>query len=175
MTAYTAEYEEMKADIQSRGVMVPVEYDEAGNILDGHHRIKACKELGITEWPSVVRLGMSERDKRNHIRKRNLARRHLTGEQRDKVLLDMRADGMSERQIADETKIPKSTVHRIISTAPNGAVEFPSVVVGKDGKQRQAVQPERKVLEPELGLHVEKSHMYEPPATKLTARGKGSE
>ena len=74
----------------------------------------------------------------------------------------MRADGMSERQIADETKIPKSTVHRIISTAPFGAVELPSVVVGKDGKQRQAVQPDRKAPEPDLGLQVEKSHMYEP-------------
>ncbi|HCB12422.1 MAG TPA: hypothetical protein DEP36_02465 [Gammaproteobacteria bacterium] len=113
-------------------MLIPIEYDELGNILDGHHRVKACHELGITEWPSVVRLGMSEKDKRNHIRKLNLARRHLTGEQRDKVLLDMRADGMSERQIADETKIPKSTVHRIISTAPNGAVELPTVITGKE-------------------------------------------
>lgn len=136
-----SEYEEMKADISARGVMVPVEYDESGNILDGHHRVKACQELGIREWPSVIRLGLSERDKRNHIRKLNLARRHLTGEQRDKVLLDMRADGMSERQIAEETRIPKSTVHRIISTAPSGAVDLPKTVVGKDGKQRPATKP----------------------------------
>lgn len=153
-----AEYEEMKADIQSRGVMVPVEYDEAGNILDGHHRIKACKELGITEWPSVVRLGISERDKRNHIRKLNLARRHLTGEQRDKVLLDMRADGMSVRQIADETKIPKSTVADVISsgvrnrTPENASAIIPATVTGKDGKQYQATRPERKAPEPELPM-----------------------
>lgn len=157
----TAEYEEMKADIQSRGVMVPIEYDEAGNILDGHHRVKACKELGITDWPSVVRLGMSEKDKRNHIRKLNLARRHLTGEQRDKVLLDMRADGMSVRQIADETKIPKSTVARVISSGvPNGTPEntaaiIPATVTGKDGKQYQSTRPERKAPEPELPLAVE--------------------
>lgn len=157
----TAEYEEMKADIQSRGVMVPIEYDEAGNILDGHHRVKACKELGITDWPSVVRLGMSEKDKRNHIRKLNLARRHLTGEQRDKVLLDMRADGMSVRQIADETKIPKSTVARVISSGvPNGTPEntaaiIPATVTGKDGKQYQSTRPERKAPEPELPIAVE--------------------
>ena len=161
----TAEYEEMKADIQSRGVMIPVEYDEAGNILDGHHRVKACQELGIKEWPSVVRLGMSEKDKRNHIRKLNLARRHLTGEQRDKVLLDMRADGMSVRQIADETKIPKSTVARIISTVPLGTVELPTVITGKDGKQRQSTQPERKAPEPELPIAVESNQAHEsnPP------------
>ncbi len=145
----TAEYEEMKADIKARGVMIPVEYDESGNILDGHHRVKACNELGIKEWPCVIRLGMSEKDKRNHIRKINLARRHLTGEQRDKVLLDMRADGMSVRQIAEETKIPKSTVARVISsTVPNGTVELPTVITGKDGKQRQATQPERKAPAP---------------------------
>ena len=148
-----SEYEEMKADISARGVMVPVEYDEDGNILDGHHRVKACQELGLKEWPSVIRLGLSERDKRNHIRKLNLARRHLTGEQRDKVLLDMRADGMSLRQIADAAKIPKSTVADVISsTVRNRTVELPSVVVGKDGKQRQATQPDRKAPEPELPM-----------------------
>ena len=89
---------------------------------------------------------------RTHARKLNMARRHLTGEQRDKVLLDMRADGMSVRQIADETKIPKSTVARIISTVPNGTVELPTVITGKDGKQRQATQPERKAPAPS-GTH----------------------
>lgn len=44
----------------------------------------------------------------------------------------------------------KSTVHRIISTAPFGAVELPTVITGKDGKQRQATQPERKAPQPEL-------------------------
>ena len=54
--------------------------------------------------------------------------------------MDMRADGMNVRQIADETKIPKSTVARINSTVPFGTVELPTVIVGKDGKHRQALQ-----------------------------------
>lgn len=33
-----SEFSELKADIAERGVMVPIEYDEEGNILDGHHR-----------------------------------------------------------------------------------------------------------------------------------------
>lgn len=41
------EYNELKNDIQERGVMVPIEFDEAGNILDGYHRFKICQELGI--------------------------------------------------------------------------------------------------------------------------------
>lgn len=47
------EYEELKTDIEARGVMVPVEYDEDGNILDGHHRVKICEELGI-KWPKAI-------------------------------------------------------------------------------------------------------------------------
>ena len=41
------EYSELKTDIKERGVMVPIEFDELGNTLDGHHRLKICEELGI--------------------------------------------------------------------------------------------------------------------------------
>ena len=34
------EYSELKTDIKERGVMVPIEFDELGNTLDGHHRLK---------------------------------------------------------------------------------------------------------------------------------------
>ena len=43
------EYAELKADIKTRGVMVPIEFDEQGNPLDGHHRLRICEELGITD------------------------------------------------------------------------------------------------------------------------------
>lgn len=71
------EYEALKADIAKRGVLVPVEYDEHGNVLDGHHRIRACEELGITEFPSVTRTGLDEAGKQEHVLKLNLLRRHL--------------------------------------------------------------------------------------------------
>ena len=51
------DYEALKADIAARGVQVPVEYDEHGHILDGHHRVRACQELGIKDWPRIVRVG----------------------------------------------------------------------------------------------------------------------
>ncbi len=76
------EYAELKADIQARGVMVPIEFDEQGNTLDGHHRLKICEELGITDYPKVIRAGMTEEEKRTHARKLNMARRHLSREQK---------------------------------------------------------------------------------------------
>ncbi len=34
------EYEALKADIRTNGVLVPVEVDEHGTTLDGHHRVR---------------------------------------------------------------------------------------------------------------------------------------
>jgi len=80
-----AEYAALKASIAKRGVLVPVEYDEEGNILDGHHRVQACRELGITNWPCFVRGGMTEDEKIEHVLKLNLLRKHLEPEEREEL------------------------------------------------------------------------------------------
>jgi hypothetical protein len=41
------DFESLKASIKAAGLDVPVIVDKGGVILDGHHRFKACKELGI--------------------------------------------------------------------------------------------------------------------------------
>jgi ParB-like chromosome segregation protein Spo0J len=71
----------LKADIAERGVMVAVDVDENGQILDGHNRIRACRELGINDYPVVVRSGLSEVEKRTFARKANALRRHLSRDQ----------------------------------------------------------------------------------------------
>jgi N6-adenosine-specific RNA methylase IME4/ParB-like chromosome segregation protein Spo0J len=71
-----AEYAALEADIRKRGVMVPVEKDEDGNILDGHHRQEIADRLGLP-CPAVVRHFASEQAKREHVLKLNLARRHM--------------------------------------------------------------------------------------------------
>jgi ParB-like chromosome segregation protein Spo0J len=68
------EYEALKADIAARGVMVAIELDEYGNTLDGHHRQRACRELGINDYPVVVGPGLSEAEKLTHARRANLLR-----------------------------------------------------------------------------------------------------
>lgn len=70
------EHAALSADIKARGVMVPVEVDEAGEILDGHHRVRIASELGI-DYPKVVRSGWTEDAKREHVLKVNLLRRQL--------------------------------------------------------------------------------------------------
>lgn len=66
----------LRADIAKRGIMVPVEKDNLGNMLDGHNRQAIADELGI-ECPVVVREFKTDEEKVEHVLKLNLARRHL--------------------------------------------------------------------------------------------------
>ncbi|MCL1940731.1 MAG: ParB N-terminal domain-containing protein [Synergistaceae bacterium] len=106
------EYEELKEDIVARGVMVPIEFDEQGNILDGHHRLRICQELGITNYPKVIRAGMNDSEKRLHARKLNLARRHMTQEQRRGLIREQLSETpeKSDRQIAAGLGVDHKTV-----------------------------------------------------------------
>lgn len=71
------EYEALKADIARRGVMVPVEVDaETGAVLDGFHRMRACRELGI-EPPVVRRSFGTDQERQEHAIALNLVRRQL--------------------------------------------------------------------------------------------------
>jgi|GEM_PF-630847 len=106
------DYNELKSDIANRGVQIAVEYDEEGNILDGHHRVRACQELGITEWARVVRVGMSEEQKKEHARNLNMARRHLNREQRQELIRQQLQETpeKSDRQIAVGLGVSPTTV-----------------------------------------------------------------
>ena len=71
------EYKALKASIEKSGVLVPVEVDEdTGELLDGHHRLKICQELGI-EAPRVLRSFKRDEDRKEHALTLNLMRRHL--------------------------------------------------------------------------------------------------
>ncbi len=136
------EYEALKADIAERGVQVPVEYDEQGNILDGHHRVQACKELGIKDWPSVIRCGMSEEDKIEHALTLNLSRRHLSREQRQELVVKLRGQGWSLRRIAAKLGVSDGTVRNDLEGT--GAQNYaPDTITGADGKQYPATRPSK--------------------------------
>lgn len=137
-----SEYESLKAHIAEHGVLVPVEYDEDGNILDGHHRLRACGELGITDWPSIIRPGLTEDEKRDHVLALNLERRHLTREQRQEVVAKLRAEGWSYRRIGERLGVSDVTaMNDAKSSANNLAVAQPDRVIGKDGRSRPATRP----------------------------------
>lgn len=131
------EYAALKADIAERGVMVPVELDEAGNVLDGHHRLQVCAELGIEDYPTIIRPGLTEDEKRAHVLALNLDRRHLNREQRGELARQLRADGWSLRRIGDKLGVSAPTVMREAGVSD----VTPDAVTGRDGKQYQPTRP----------------------------------
>ena len=142
----TEEYAELKNDIEKRGVMVPIEYDEQGNVLDGHHRLQICAELGIKDFPKVIRAGMTEEEKRTHARKLNMARRQLNREQKQELIREQLRETpeKSDRQIAQGLGVSNSTVSvQRKSMEKSGQLCESHSSIGADGKERPR-QVERK-------------------------------
>jgi ParB-like chromosome segregation protein Spo0J len=94
------EYAALKADIAEHGIRVPIDVDEQGRILDGHHRSTIAAELGI-DPPKRVITGLTEEAKREHALAVNVQRRILTREQRRSLIAnELTRDGSrSDREI----------------------------------------------------------------------------
>ena len=151
-----AEYESLKADIAERGVQVPIEFDEDGNVLEGHHRLRACEELGITDYPRIVREGMTEDEKVLHAYKLNTARRHLTPDQMLTLVADVlrRYPSKSNREIAGILGISHPTVGKYRRQLEQmGQVERVTTCEGADGKRYPSVKTRATEPREELTDH----------------------
>jgi hypothetical protein len=108
----------LKEDILKYGVQVPVEEDEHGNVLDGFHRAEIVDELRreghhVPDYPRIIRLGLTtDQEKREHARRLNRHRRHLTREQMQKVIDDQLKDTpqLTDVQIAKKVGTSDKTV-----------------------------------------------------------------
>lgn len=148
-----ADYQALKADIAKRGVLVPVELDEDGNILDGHHRVRACEELNRTSYPRVVRSGMTDAEKRSHVRALNIHRRHLTSEQKRHVIAEELKDNpdRTDREVARDLGVSHNTVKAVRQTQEAvGQLDQQERRTGKDGKSYKAAKPATK---PHIVVH----------------------
>jgi len=144
------EYEALKADIAQQGVLVPIEVDEDGNILDGHHRVRACKELGIRKWPRLIRPNLSENEKRAYARKLNTLRRHLTLEQKHELIRQQLRETpeKSDNLLATLLGVTDKTI-RSVREDMEATSEFPKLarLVGADGKERpRQMERERSTI-----------------------------
>lgn len=145
------EYAELKADIAKRGVMVPIEFDEIGNVLDGYHRLQICDELGIKDYPKVIRAGMTEAEKLTHARKLNMARRHLTQEQKRILIREQLKDTpeQSDRQIAKALGVTHPTVATLRKELEEtGDVEKFTTSIDTLGREQPRVRKPVSVFNP---------------------------
>jgi hypothetical protein len=129
------EYAALKADIAERGVLVPVEYDEDGHILDGFHRVQICQELG-RDWPRAICRGLTDEQKVEHALQLNLARRHLAKEHKQQLAIRLRQQGWTQERIADALMISQATVSMWLNEFIKiDNLASPERVHGKDGKR----------------------------------------
>lgn len=133
------EFASLKSDIRAHGVLVPIELDSEGRILDGHHRLRCWTELRsegvrLSDYPRIVRAGLTEDDKVAHVFALNLARRHLNPKQRAGVVGMLRVKGWSTRRIAEVAGVSEATVRRDLGAiATNDAIQVPDRIERRNG------------------------------------------
>ena len=131
-----SEMNALREDIRENGVRVAVELDSENRVLDGHHRLKICRELGIKNYPRFVRAGLTEEQKHEFALSINLNRRHLSRNQRRILVSELRALGWSTRRIGIAAGISPPTVLRDLAfpRVSNGTGDSLAEVTGSDGK-----------------------------------------
>ncbi|MFE5871606.1 ParB N-terminal domain-containing protein [Streptomyces roseifaciens] len=143
------EYAALRADIAEHGVRVPIDVDENGAVLDGHHRAWITAALGI-DCPRRIVAGLSEEQKRTHALAVNLYRRSLSREEKRALIQwSLVSDPhLSDRQHAERTGTDHKTVG-VQRTELEGRGEIPHVSERTDtrGRQQPASRPAARVDE----------------------------
>lgn len=142
----------LEESIIRHGVLTPVEYDEAGNIIDGHTRVEICESLGLVDWPRFIRKGLDDAEKRTLARELNVARRHLTQAQKRVLIEGQLRDtpSISSRAIAAMLGVHHSTVEAARGRLVDGGeISHHEEVVGKDGVTQPVRKPIRTTFLPD--------------------------
>src|SRR4051794_32075687 len=137
------EYEALKASVKRYGVILPVVKDEFGGVIDGHQRKRACRELGVENYPVLTLQGLTEEEKRDHAHILNFVRRRLTRHQmRGLVAAELkRAPDLSSNWLSQTLGTTDKTVEavrqRLIATSEIPKFERHRC---KDGKFRRVTR-----------------------------------
>lgn len=118
------QYEALRADIVTNGVLVPVTVDQHGRIIDGHNRHAIATDLGIP-CPTTTVVVEDDTAAMDLAVTLNGARRHLTQEQK-RVLIRhelLRRPDDSDRAIARRVGCSPTTVGTIRAEARREAEE----------------------------------------------------
>jgi ParB-like chromosome segregation protein Spo0J/16S rRNA G966 N2-methylase RsmD len=135
------EEDALRTDIAAHGVRVPVVLDAQGRIVDGRHRLKIARELGIPYPVEILPPDATPLQKLRLALSLNLKRRHLTREQKQAIAWRLRAQGLSYPQIAAMMGVDEKTVRLWLSGSENSDPESPPQVQGRDGKDYPSERP----------------------------------
>ena len=139
----TWEYKALKESIRLNGVIVPVVKDEHGAVLDGHHRLRASKELGLKDVPTITLAGLTNEQKRDHALLLNMVRRKITRKQMRQIIAAelRRAPDISNQWLAEILGSTDKTVESVRRELIAGS-EIPMLdsYRAKDGKRYPATR-----------------------------------
>jgi hypothetical protein len=142
MPPLTAEEEaELTDRIRADGVQVAVVVTDQDELLDGHHRLRIASRLGLTDVPFDVRAGLGNDQKRELAYALNVHRRHLTRQQKRKLIANRlkTAPAQSNNAVATDLKVDDKTV-ATVRRELEVTSEIPKLARtrGKDGRTRAA-------------------------------------
>jgi hypothetical protein len=176
-----AEFDELVADIKARGLCERIiVYD--GAILDGRNRYRACLAAGVKPTIERYEKGCPElKDPVAWVISRNLRRRHLTPEDKIKILAQLVAahPEKSDRKLAKEAGVSHPTMAKARREAEATGKALPVAKrVGADGKARARPakkarkQPAKKAKSktPEAPKAAASAPERETPARETPAR-----
>ncbi|MHB8996881.1 MAG: ParB N-terminal domain-containing protein [Armatimonadota bacterium] len=156
MPPLTAEERDgLECQIVAEGVTDPVVFDSDGNPLDGHNRLQICLANDISDYPCIIKHGLSEQEKRGWLLRKNLWRRHLTEEQKREICAAQlrEAPHFSNRWTGEIVGMDHKTVEPVrMSLIASGDIEDLDATVGKDGRWRQRATGKAKSKAPKPGL-----------------------
>lgn len=138
------EYAQLEQSILESGVKVPILVDERGTVIDGHHRQQIAKQHNLP-LPTEICAGLTDTEKRSLALQLNVARRHLTREQKRAVVAEsIKADPqLSDREHGRRTGVDHKTVSAIRDGLEKSG-EIPHFSERIDPRSGNASQPASK-------------------------------
>jgi hypothetical protein len=150
------EFTEFKADIKAQGLREPITLYE-GKILDGKHRYRACRELGIEIKTHVWR--PQDGQPLDFIISENIRRRMLTTGQKAALALELRP--AIERELAEGKPVPRG-VHGLPPSRSASVLAAQKVGISRSSVDEYATLKQEA---PDLAKQVRLGHIGITSAT----------
>jgi len=146
------EFDELKASIKSEGQHYPIIVNEDLEVLDGHHRYRACTELGI-EPDFEVRRFEDKLLEKKFVIEANLRRRHLNNFQLVELavpLLEIEKELAKKRQAKggkDGRNLQLGLASDDVAPEPEFNGKATEVVARKAGVSTRTFERGKKIIE----------------------------
>lgn len=174
------EYIAFREDIRANGQREPIWLYEQ-KILEGRHRARACSELGIEPLTREFEGTLEEAKK--FVDSMNLHRRHMTPEARQERVTELKAEGLSNRAIAETVGCSEGTVRNDLKAGAKDYAPEPEPAEASHAEEQPA-EPATEIdehtppapnstSEPEVASETEEPPQADAEAPKPQPKVKG--